>query len=36
LCKWSAERFNGNVTKQEIQAFLMNVLISGDRNGGAR
>jgi len=36
LCRWSAERFNGNVTKPEIQSFLMNVLISGDKNGGPR
>jgi len=34
LCKWSADRYAGAVSKQEVQAFLMNVLISGDKGGG--
>jgi len=34
LCKWAADRYAGAVSKQEVQAFLMNVLISGDKGGG--
>ena len=34
LCKWTAERYGGAVSKQEVQSFLMNVLISGDKGGG--
>jgi hypothetical protein len=33
LCKWTAESYGGAVSKQEVQAFLMNVLISGDKGG---
>ena len=36
LCKWTADRYAGAVSKQEVQAFLLNVLIGGDKNGGVR
>lgn len=36
LCKWAADTYGGSVSKNEVSAFLMNVLISGDKNGGAR
>jgi hypothetical protein len=36
LCKWAAEEYGGAVSKQEVSSYLMNVLISSDKNGGAR
>jgi hypothetical protein len=36
LCGWAAERFGGTINASEVQAFLMNTLISADKNGGAR
>jgi hypothetical protein len=36
LCAWAAEIYNGNVSASEVQAFLMNTLISADKNGGTR
>lgn len=36
LCAWAAERFEGNVSASEVQSFLMNTLISADKNGGSR
>jgi len=36
LCKWAAEKYGGAVSKQEVSSYLMNVLISCDKNGGSR
>jgi hypothetical protein len=36
LCKWAAEQYGGAVDKPVVSAFLMNVLISADKNGGGR
>jgi hypothetical protein len=36
LCKYASERHSGVVTKDDVRALLMNRLIGGEKNGGAR